>query len=80
VVRRNAAKSADSASVYAHYCATSFIHASTWQIQTIASHAVSDYEGLTADFLRHQDGFFGAFQVSSGGKKHVVSSLFLVVL
>lgn len=41
-----------------------------------AGFAISAYDALTADFLRHNDGFFGAFVVELSGNQNVVATRF----
>jgi hypothetical protein len=40
------------------------------------SYAISEYDGLTTDFLRRGDGFFGAFIVEISGNQNVVATKF----
>jgi len=37
---------------------------------------ISEYDGLTSEFLLHNDGFFGAFMIELSGKQHVVAAKF----
>jgi hypothetical protein len=37
---------------------------------------ISEYDGLTSEFLMHSDGFFGAFMIELSGKQHVVAAKF----
>jgi hypothetical protein len=41
-----------------------------------AGFAISAYDALTGDFLRHADGFFGAFVVELSGNQNVVATKF----
>src|SRR6202158_3156068 len=41
-----------------------------------AGFAISEYDALTSDFLRHNDGFFGAFIVEISGNQNVVATKF----
>lgn len=61
-----------SSSVYSYNCATSFNYTATWQNHRVVSSAPAGFNALTADFLRHHDGFFTAFELqNSAGQKHV---------
>ena len=62
-----------SSSNYFYNCLTSFNHAATWAgYQKLAPSAPPGFDALTSDFLLRNDGFFTAFEVTSGGQRHVV--------
>ena len=61
-----------SSSIYSYNCATSFNYTATWQLQRIVNSAPVGSNALAADFLRHHDGFFTAFEVQASGQTHVV--------
>ena len=60
-----------SSSVYSYNCATSFNYAASWQLQRIVNSSPVGSGALAADFLRHHDGFFTAFDVQASGQTHV---------
>lgn len=41
-----------------------------------AGYAISEYDALTTDFLRRDDGFFGAFVIEISGNQNVVATKF----
>jgi len=62
-----------SSSSYFYNCLTSFNHAATWTgYQKLAPVAPPGFDALTSDFLLRNDGFFTAFELTSGGQRHVV--------
>jgi hypothetical protein len=62
-----------SGSSYFYNCLTSFNHAATWAgYQKLAPVAPPGFDALTSDFLLRNDGFFTAFELSSGGQRHVI--------
>lgn len=61
-----------SSSIYSYNCATSFNYTATWQLLRIVNSAPIGSNALAADFLRHRDGFFTAFEVQASGQTHVV--------
>ena len=40
------------------------------------THVISEYDGLTSEFLLHSDGFFGAFVIELSGNQNVVATKF----
>ena len=61
-----------STSVYSYNCATSFNYTATWQNHRVVSSAPVGFNALVADFLRHRDGFFTAFELqNSAGQRRV---------
>jgi hypothetical protein len=61
-----------SSSVYSYTCAGSFNRGASWQQQSIAASVPPGFDAVTADFLLRTDGFFSAYEISSGGKRSVV--------
>jgi hypothetical protein len=43
---------------------------------TDSGYDIGAYDALTSDFLRHDDGFFGAFVVEINGNQNVVATKF----
>jgi len=61
-----------SSSVYSYNCDVSRNRATTWRTRQMASGVPPGYDSLTSDFQLLNDGFFTAFELTSGGQRHVV--------
>src|SRR5882762_5550658 len=57
---------------YFYNCLTSFNHSATWAgYQKLVPVAPPGFGALTSDFLLLNDGFFTAFELTTGGQRHV---------